>query len=339
MSKKKWTMKQYWRVMAVRGITGSALWALVLGGFYYKYIPALETMGLIGAVILALPIILIFLAIGYVYDSTFKLWNQQKQVLIERNPYQFVPRPRDFVFYYPLMFLFIRFIDEVSEKVRVSSGSLTELRNHYATLFSLDSQQIEDLNKSREMSQSFLTRMPFKTSGDQPGRSSTLWNKVKFAFSVQLWRLTQIQNLWGIFSDTLVVAALYSVHLPSWSDELLGIGVLAFIMVVSFLVAGWIYDRRFKLWSPLMVVAVERNIYTYVATPHDIMLMYPFVMSTMTTLGQIVSDMGGDMSDIRAAEHYLQEFFTLSDKEDESIDHAKRMSQRYSRCFESKGVD
>jgi hypothetical protein len=61
VSKTKWIMKQYWRLSTIRALSGLVLGMLVIGQFYYEYIPPLATLGLVGALILSGILIVFFL--------------------------------------------------------------------------------------------------------------------------------------------------------------------------------------------------------------------------------------------------------------------------------------
>ena len=73
MSKAKWIMKQYWRVGTIRALLSLALGMLVLGKYYYIYIPVLSDLDLAGALILGTVLMILFMVVGWIYDDKAKL--------------------------------------------------------------------------------------------------------------------------------------------------------------------------------------------------------------------------------------------------------------------------
>ncbi|MFW9805155.1 MAG: hypothetical protein ACFFFK_00335, partial [Candidatus Thorarchaeota archaeon] len=74
MSMKKFIMKQYWRVGTIRALLSLAMGMLLLGRLLYVDIPYLQDMGIWGAIILGLLLVLLFMAIGWAYDEKGKMW-------------------------------------------------------------------------------------------------------------------------------------------------------------------------------------------------------------------------------------------------------------------------
>jgi len=102
MGIRKWVMKQYWRIVQVRGIWNLFYGMLLLAIAYYIYIPFFYDMGAFGPFVFAGILLFSFLIIGYLYDRVFVMWGPQQEVSIERNPYSFVPQPQDHIFWFPL---------------------------------------------------------------------------------------------------------------------------------------------------------------------------------------------------------------------------------------------
>jgi len=89
-------MVQLWRIQQSQAIIAIFFWGLTLAGVYYKeyFHPQLVRIGLLreqdlflGTILLSLAIIATFLLAGLVYDRTLKLWREQTDVIVERNPY------------------------------------------------------------------------------------------------------------------------------------------------------------------------------------------------------------------------------------------------------------
>ena len=95
-------MKQYWRVGEIRALSALAMGMLVIGRWYYGYIPILQDWGILGALILGAFLFSGFLAIGWAYDIKARMWSQSNQVSVEKNPYSYVPNFKNAAFEYPI---------------------------------------------------------------------------------------------------------------------------------------------------------------------------------------------------------------------------------------------
>ena len=92
---KKGFMLQLWRMQQSQALISVFFWALTLAGvFYLNYFhPVFVSVGLpesaiaIGTTILFILIVLAFLLMGFIYDRFLRLWREQTDVIVERNPY------------------------------------------------------------------------------------------------------------------------------------------------------------------------------------------------------------------------------------------------------------
>ncbi len=93
---KKGLMVQMWRIQQSQAMIGIFFWALTLAGVYYLsyFHPYFRDLGLVtdkqvflGTIMLALLILLAFLLMGLIYDRALRLWREQTDVIVERNPY------------------------------------------------------------------------------------------------------------------------------------------------------------------------------------------------------------------------------------------------------------
>jgi hypothetical protein len=98
-------MKQYWRIGTIRATLALAMGMFSLGKVYYKDIPFLFEMGVVGALIMGTILVLAFLGVGWLYDEKAKLWNEQIQVQTERSVYQYIPNYKNYGFDYPVLLL------------------------------------------------------------------------------------------------------------------------------------------------------------------------------------------------------------------------------------------
>lgn len=93
---KYFVMKWRFRLDQSRAIFGLVTFAVLLADSYAPKIPWFKDQTFWrGEFILALLIFVIFALGGYLYDRSFKLWSETTTVSIERNPYTYVPNPKE----------------------------------------------------------------------------------------------------------------------------------------------------------------------------------------------------------------------------------------------------
>jgi hypothetical protein len=209
MAMKKWIMKQYWRVSTIRAILGLLLGMLVLGAFYYRLVPFLSDLGIFGAIILAGIFFLIFLGVGYVYDAKARLWNEQAQVGVEKNPYMFVPYFRFFMAEYPLFYALIYTMKKVLHAYGLDSSNVEDLSLYLEGYFNRRPWKTEDLFTSEANAKLFIDKHPFLESRYKKESSISISSRIKKGFQLQVWRLTWVQSFTGLAQDVLVFGTLY----------------------------------------------------------------------------------------------------------------------------------
>ena len=92
---KKYLMVQIWRMQQSQALISIFFWSLTLAGVYYLsyFHPLFTSLGLpsnevaIGTIILFFLIVVAFLFLGLVYDKFLRLWREQTDIAVERNPY------------------------------------------------------------------------------------------------------------------------------------------------------------------------------------------------------------------------------------------------------------
>jgi hypothetical protein len=93
---KYFVMKWRFRFDQARAIFGLLTFAILLANSYESKIPWFKDQPFWrGEFILALMIFVIFAFGGYLYDRSFKLWTETTKVTVERNPYTYVPNPKE----------------------------------------------------------------------------------------------------------------------------------------------------------------------------------------------------------------------------------------------------
>ena len=154
-------MKQQWRVLQIRGIWGVFYGTLILAGLYVEYVPFFNNMGVTGPFLFAITILLAFLIIGYVYDRVLVMWAPSQEVTQERNPYMYVPSPKDHIFWFPLYSTMLDITEELAIKVGADTSVIEEAKSYYSKLQSLRAERNEDIDEGIRLRQEFISKHPF----------------------------------------------------------------------------------------------------------------------------------------------------------------------------------
>ena len=341
-------MKQYWRVGTIRAIVGVILGMLVLGRYYYKFIPYFNSLSpsILGAILLAGVFLIVFLIAGYIYDVKAALWNEQTQITTEKNPWQYVPQPRLFQIEYPIFYVMFDTLRQLFTKKGISTQKIDETVMYLDEYFNRLPDRRSDLLNAEAIAADFMRDHPFIES------SSTqlhirLRTRIKRSFQLHVWRLTWVQGLTGLAQDVLVFAALYiAVLFPNEvtetggvSIELLLLGILFISMPLYFglVISGYYYDKKLRMWSPDMVVKFERTPYSYVPSPRVLTFATPFFYAMITIYYDLFAKRGLDTSELERLITYLDTFVDLRPEEASHIDYAKKLRSDYGPLFSKHG--
>lgn len=340
-------MKQYWRVGTIRAIVGVLLGMLVLGRYYYKFIPFFNSLhpSILGAILLAGMLLLIFLFIGYLYDAKYKLWNENIQITTEKNPFQYVPQPRLFQTEYPAFFAIFDTIRRILKKRNIDTTRIDEYIQYLDDYFKLRPDRREDLFESEGVASNFMFDHSFIEAPKEnikPGIRS----RIKKGFQLHVWRLNWVQSFTGLAQDVLVFASLYIVVLfpdavietggVSFNYLLLGILVISMPLYFGLLIGGYYYDKKLRVWSPDSVVKIERTPYSYVPSPRMKIFTLPFFYAMLSFYYNSFIELGLDTSELRRMVEYLDTYSTLRAEKISNIDYAKKMRSEYGVIFNTK---
>ncbi|MFW9831937.1 MAG: hypothetical protein ACFFD8_09180 [Candidatus Thorarchaeota archaeon] len=161
MGIRKWIMKQYWRLVQVRGIWNLFYGILLLAIAYYMYIPFFYDMGATGPFVLAGVLLITFLIIGYLYDRVFVMWGPQQEVSIERNPFSFVPQPQDHIFWFPTYAGILEASAKLAEAFDLDMTTIRETREYFDELQNFSPLTPGDIDRAIEHRIEFVKSHPF----------------------------------------------------------------------------------------------------------------------------------------------------------------------------------
>ena len=349
MIKSKWIMKQYWRVGTIRTIVSVLQGMLVLGRYYYQIIPFYNSFhpSIIGAFLLAGTFLLIFLIAGYVYDAKLELWNEQTQVTVEKDPYQYVPNPRIFQLEYPILYAVIDTLRKILIKRGMNTDKIDRFVLYLDGYFKRLPDNREDLFTAEGVAKTYMEEQPF---GAEPAVTPKqgIRSKIKKGFQLRVWRLTWVQGFTGLAQDVLVFAAFYIVILfPNAVTEsgvvtlnylIIGVLFISLPLYICLVIGGYYYDKKLRMWSPDTVVKVERTPFSYVSSPHIQAFVYPFLFAMLSFYYSLFMELNLDVSDLKKTIDYFEQFFDLRPEITSHIDLAKKLRSDLGLLFNNTGV-
>ncbi len=340
--KLKWIMKQYWRVGTIRALLSLALSMFVLGRLYYVYVPGLENLGVIGAIILGSSLVLLFIGLGWYYDEKMKMWSQSLQANTERHPYQYIPDFKTYTFDYPVYYAILVTMNKILEKLGHEIDSAKSILPYMKKYFSRKPTR-GDIFSALPYSYEYMKQHPIGEEFKEEKTKIGLRNRAKLGFQVNMLRLTWIQALTGLFQDVLVFGTFYIVLFATGSSGvstvvsmdilILGVVFISIPLFIFLAFLGWLYDRRFKVWSPDVIVKVERNPYTYLAEPRMYVFVFPFLIAIFSTLQSLLKKANLETDTIDEILGYLSEYSKLDLSEDENMERSKELRKKIGDLF------
>jgi hypothetical protein len=333
-------------VGAIRALTGLALGMFVLGRLYYEFIPVLQDMGLIGALILGSALVLLFMGLGWVYDVRARMWSPQAQAGVERSPFSYVADYRSLHVDYAVTYSMLTTIRNILAKLHLSTESIDESLDYLCKFFDRGINR-KDIFSASPDSEDFKNSHPFIPESERPKKSIGLGAKAKLGFQVQMLRLTWIQSLTGLVQDVLIFGTFMITLVYFEGTDVVGGVVPVDILIIGFFLVslplflvlatlGWLYDRKLQIWSPDLMVKVERNPFTFVAEPRLHILILPAFLVVLETLRQTLLAVGENSSDIDSMLNYLREYIKLDVTRDEDMARARKLRASYGGIFQTK---
>jgi len=336
-------MKQYWRVGTIRAWLSLGLGMFALGKIYYVYIPELAELGLLGALLLGGVLVLLFLGVGWLYDVKGMMWSAKMQVVAERNPYRYVPSPRNFAFDYATIYAMLGTLRNIFSELHLEVVGLDDTIKYLDTYFRFRENK-KDMIAAEKEGKDFMKTHPLsQVPMDDRGKIS--WRaKIKMSFEVQLLRLSWIQLLTGMMLEALVFGAIYVVFLfpdaavgniVSINYLFLGLILLSFPLFILVAVIGWLYDKRLKIWSVDAAVKVERNPFTYIAEPKLHAMTMPIYYALFGILREIFNATGIETTEIHEILTFLDRYRSLSVTKESDMERAKSLRKSFGDTFGS----
>ena len=309
---------------------------LVIGKLYLPFIPVLDAMGLLGALVLGMTLFTLFLGLGWVYDVKLKMWSQAIQVTVERNAYYHVPFISSKAYDYPIFYTLLSSLDNTLRKIGAPSDSLNAITRYLQEYFNLAPTK-EDITRSLQNSEKFLKEHPFVDSSERLSRHIPFTTKLKLAWELQTLRLAWIQGLTGLIQDTLVFGVLYVfiIFPGATADNALFLGVvgISLPLLLVLVILGWVYDKKLKVWSADLAVQVERNPYSYVAEPSIFAFTIPFYYALFKIVYDILMTNDLETRQVKRMLEYLDTYSKLMSSRSQDLNKAVEIRRSLGSLF------
>ena len=163
MGLKKWLMKQQWRIVQIRNIWTLFYGVLLLAIAYYEYVPYISGMTETGPFVFAGIILFTFLILGYIYDRVLAMWAPSQEVTVERNPYMYVPSPKETVYWLPIYSALLDISEQLAIHNDIDTAIVGETRRYYSELEKLRPERKEDIEKGIRLREEFVNSHKFSS--------------------------------------------------------------------------------------------------------------------------------------------------------------------------------
>jgi len=336
-------MKQYWRVGTIRAITSLAFGMFVLGRLYYVYVPGLSEMGLLGALVLGSILVLFFMGLGWAYDVRGRMWSQQAQAAEERSAYAYVSDYKTYAIDYPVFYAVLQTMRDILGKVNLETEPIVDSLRYLEKYFGRSANR-QDIFEAMPAAKEFIKAHHFADLPERTQKKVGLWARAKLAFQVQMLRLTWVQSLTGLLQDALIFGAMYVtlfyfegvdvvggvVPIEYLAQGILFISLPLFILLAAL---GWVYDKKLQVWSPDLMVKIERDPFTYIAEPRLHNMVLPLFNAILGTLRDILTAAGIEDDGINRILRYVGDYSNLDVSRDEDMGKARNLRASFGEVF------
>ena len=84
-----------------------------------------------------------------------------QEVNVERNPYQYLPSPREQIYWFPIYSAMLNISEELAKKFDVGTQTIEETREYYSQLQGLKVERKEDIDTALDLRLKFVEKHPF----------------------------------------------------------------------------------------------------------------------------------------------------------------------------------
>jgi hypothetical protein len=147
------------RLNWIQSLTGLFQDVLVFGALYVTILfPAQVTDGLVpfnflilGILFLSLPLFILLTIAGWYYDKRLRVWSADFVVKFERNPYMYVPDPRNGVMEIPFFTILIKTLYDLFEQMEMDNLELGNMLQYLEKYRQFDASVDENMKEARAL--------------------------------------------------------------------------------------------------------------------------------------------------------------------------------------------
>ena len=88
------------------------------------------------------------------------MWGPQQEVTMERNPYQYVPHPRDTIYWFPLYSVLLQSSKELAEKLEFDTDVIESTQKYFSELAKLRPERKGDLDIAVDLRRKYYAEHP-----------------------------------------------------------------------------------------------------------------------------------------------------------------------------------
>ncbi|MCF2136991.1 MAG: hypothetical protein K9W43_07055 [Candidatus Thorarchaeota archaeon] len=105
----------------------------------------------LGLLFISLPLFLLLVTLGWIYDRRLRIWSPDMIVKFERNPYQYLPEPYLHIMLFPVYIALFNTFRKVFLKEGLDTSSIDKILTYLQQYAALDVGHTKDMQKARDL--------------------------------------------------------------------------------------------------------------------------------------------------------------------------------------------
>jgi hypothetical protein len=130
-------------------------------------VPYISEMAEWGPFVFAGILLVTFVVLGYIYDRVFVLWAPSHEVTQERNPFQYVARPIDKIFWLPTYSALLDSCKKLADHFDIDSTVIDETREYYAAYERFRPERREDIDEAIRLREEYFAKHSLAEIGSE----------------------------------------------------------------------------------------------------------------------------------------------------------------------------
>lgn len=145
---------QILRLTWIQSLTGLVQDVLVFGALYvFILFPSVDPQNalFVGILWISIPLLVVLMLLGWIYDRKLKVWTADLEVKVERNPYSYVAEPSIFAFSVPFYYSLFWSLYRILQKNELDTEGIERMISYLDKYTTLESSRSEDFRKAVEL--------------------------------------------------------------------------------------------------------------------------------------------------------------------------------------------